>query len=193
MVVVNDWQYLPKECKRSDFYMSQKQLPGCYAEELSRYSDSITLFEPKKVNSGISTAPFWSEMNLRNRYQRHFSKLITSGGLPKDAILEIQPDAVYCSFPDLAGVKREVYCSCQTGDCAGEIAEMLYESGLRTGATCFINIYPLVCREFVELGSQLSVDLLGSSCTTVLNIGVQSTAVRDNSHLIETAEVSLHQ
>jgi len=179
MVVVNDWQYLSKKGSRADFYANHRYLPESYVAELARYSDPVTLLEPKKIKMGTSTAPFYGEMNLRNRYQRH-----TAG------IAQKPPS---CSLPDAAGVQKEVYCSYQAGDCAGEIAEMIYEASSRAAATCFINLYPLVCREFVEKGSQLAVDLLGSTCTSILNIGFQSTAVLDCNQLIETAEATLHR
>ena len=193
MIVVNDWQYLSKTCNRADFYSGNKQLPKSYAEELDRYSKTIALFEPKKIKTGTSTAPFFGEMNLRNRYQKHVRKLIAANKLPPGAVLQAKDNDVYCSLPDLAGIQREVYCSGKTGDCAGEIAEMIHEASARARATCFINLYPLVCREFVELGSQLAVDLLGSTCKTVLNIGFQSTAVRDYNQLLQTSEATLHQ
>lgn len=193
MIVVNDWQYLPSTANRADFYSQNKSLPTSYSEELSRYVGRIALFEPRKVTAGVSTAPFFGEMNLRNRYQRHVSKLITAGKLPQKAVLESRNNGVFCSLPDLAGVQREVYCSGKTGDCTGEIAEMLHEASARANATCFVNLYPLVCREFVELGSQFAVELLGATCTTVLNLGFQSTAVDDSIQLIETTEATLHQ
>ena len=192
MVAVNDWQHVPKTANRADFYSAHAQLPASYAEELTQYSDSITLFEPKRSKPNTGTAPFFGEMNLRNRYQRHVSKLVAADTLPRRAILDFEY-GTKCSFPDWAGVPKEVYCSDKTGDCAGEIAEMIYDASSRAGATCVINLYPLVCREFVEFGSQLAVDLLGSTCKTVLNLGFQSTSVRDSNHLIETTEATLHQ
>ena len=193
MAVVNDWQYLPKSANRADFYALHSRLPKSYEEELRRYSSTITLFEPKRSKSGVATAPFFGEMNLRNRYQRHVSKLIAAEKLPRGAVLQTQNNTVFCSLPDLAGVQKEVYCSGKTGDCAGEIAEMIHEASSRAGATFLINLYPLVCREFVEFGSQLAVDLLGSTCKTVLNLGFQSTSVRDHNHLIASTEATLHQ
>jgi hypothetical protein len=193
MVVVNDWQYLSKGSNRADFYANYAHLPGSYADELARYSGAISLFAPKKTKPGTSTAPFFGEMNLRNRYQRHVTKLIAAKKLPQQAVLQTCGNTVHCTFPDLAGFQREAYCSGQAGDCAGEIAEMIHDAGSRGGAACFINLYPLVCREHVELGSQWAVDLLQSTCGTVLNLGFQSAAVRDERHLIETAEATLHQ
>jgi len=193
MAVVNDWQYLPKSANRADFYAAHGRLPKSYEEELGRYSSTITLFEPKRSKTGVATAPFFGEMNLRNRYQRHVSKLIAAEKLPRGAVLQTRKNAVFCSLPDLAGVHKEVYCFGKTGDCAGEIAEMIYEASSRGGATSVINLYPLVCREFVEFGSQLAIDLLGSTCKTVLNLGFQSTAITDCNQMIETTEATLHQ
>ncbi len=70
---------------------------------------------------------------------------------------------------------------------------MMYEANSRAGAACFINLYPLVCRDFVERGSELAVELLGATYKTILNIGFQSTAVQDCNHLIETTEATLLQ
>ncbi len=59
MVVVNDWQYLSKAGNRADFYAKHARLPESYSEELARYADTITLFEPERTKTGTSTAPFF--------------------------------------------------------------------------------------------------------------------------------------
>lgn len=192
MVVVNDWQYLGKDSNRAEFYAQQKCLPKSYEREMLHHSKDITLFQPKLPKSGESTFPFFGEMNLRNRYRGHVSKLIKAGKLPENIVRHSSNGTVTCSFQDLAGVQREVYCSEKMSDCAGEVAEMIHDANKEGGATCFISLYPLVCREFVELGSQLAVELLGSSCKTVLNLGFQSTSVTDEDHLIATTEATLH-
>ena len=193
MVVVNDWQYLGKSSNRAEFYAQYKHLPDSYQQELLDHSKDISLFQPEPLKSGESTRPFFGEMNLRNRYRGHVSKLIKAGKLPANAVQHTNNGIVTCSFPDLAGVQREVYCSGKMSDCAGEVAEMIHTADQDGGATCFISLYPLVCREFVELGTQLAVDLLGSACKSVLNIGLQSTAIHDCDQMLGTAEVTLHQ
>jgi len=191
MVVVNDWQYLPKGVDRSTFYAANNDLPESYLEAMSKYVDSILILEPKPVKKSVSTAPFFGEMNLRNRYHRHMSKLIASGNLPPNAKVNKKNGAVSCLFPDLSGGIQEAYCSDKSGDCTGEIAEMIYEANKMTGATSFVNLYPLVCKDFVELGSARAVQLFGASVKSILNIGFPSAGVQDEEDLILGSEATI--
>ncbi|MCU1276010.1 MAG: hypothetical protein JWO48_3441, partial [Bryobacterales bacterium] len=158
MVVVNDWQYVAPDSDRAEFYANHKRLPDSYIAELKRYASTITLFEPanRKRNS---TYPFFGESNLRNRYKRHVEKLIRHNRLPVQAIRDSKDGIAVCSLPNPHGQIEEIYCSSGTGDCAGEIAEMIYDANERAGATCFINLYPVVCKAYAVRGSRLAVDL----------------------------------
>jgi len=194
MIVVNDWQYIPKSAGRFDFYKTYGgRLPAVYQEELTKYPERIRVLEPKPIKNGTSTAPFFGEMNLRNRYQRRVEKLIASGDLPASAVLERTPTHTSCSFPSLSGELQEIYCSGKTGDCSGEIAEMLRDAAERTGATTFVNLYPAVCRDFVELGTSHSVALFRANLDKVLNLGFPSSGVNSENQLLENCEASLHE
>lgn len=194
MIVVNDWQYLPKEAKRSDFYLQQaSRLPAEYLDALNMHSPRISLLVPPPIKNGVSTAPFFGEMNLRNRYHRRVAKLVASGHLPPTAVVEETEAGVSCSLPDLSGRLQEIYCSGKTGDCTAEIAEMLREANKRTGAPCFVNLYPVVCRDFVELGTTRAVELFRAPLESVLNIGFPSAGVSSEDDLFAGCEASLHR
>ena len=194
MIVVNDWQYLPKGVKRSDFYARQGGwLPESYQDALTGKSASVSLLKPNPVKNGISTAPFFGEMNLRNRYKRVTKKMIDSGRLPPSAIVQKTATGVSCSFPSLSGGMLEIYCSGKTGDCTAEIAEMLLEANKKSGATCFVNLYPNVCKDFVEEGTNRSINLFGNPIRTVLNLGFPSSGIFTESQLIQGCGASHHQ
>jgi hypothetical protein len=192
MIVVNDWQYLPEGVDRSEFYRQYGRLPNCYRDELAAYLGRIALLEPNRVKTGVSTNPFFGEMNLRNRYHRHVGRMIKSSRLPTNTAVVKSGETIYCNLIDNAGSEREVYCSDKTGDCSAEIAEMLHLSYQQRKCNCFINIYPLVCQGFVEYGTSLSETLLGSGIRTVLNIGVPSSHVASEDDLIENCQCTLH-
>jgi hypothetical protein len=193
MIVSNDWQYLPKGIDRSDFYSSQAgKLPKSYSDSLYDQKGSVSVLEPLPVKNGISTAPFFGEMNLRNRYQRRVSKLVESGSLPSSAIIDRTEGRISCKMPGLSGAMEEFYCSGQSGDCAAEIAEMLCESHERTNADVFVNLYPIVCQDFVEQGVLRSFQLFKTPFRAVLNLGFPSSGISTESELLQGCEASLH-
>jgi hypothetical protein len=190
MVLVNDWQYLPKNIERRRFYESFGHLPDGYINALERYEDRLQLLGPPQ---GSGTHPFYSEMNLRNQYKKAVERLITNGTLPSEAILEQRTDEIVCSLPDAVGRTREVYCSNKTGDCAAEVAQMLSLAVKQADCDCFINIYPAVCRDFVELGTELGNDLLRINLPNVINIGFPTNGVESREDLLVSCEVAWHR
>jgi len=194
MIVVNDWQYLPKGVKRFDFYRRQEgRLPHEFESEMKLQAPSATLLEPLHKKDTISTAPFYGELTLRNRYASRVNRMISSEKLPESAVVTKGNAGVTCELPDATGALQEIYCSGKTGDCAGEIAEMLREANSRTGATAFVNLYPLVCRGYVELGTSRANELFKVPMKTVLNLGFPSSGIFDEDELIEGCEASLHR
>lgn len=190
MIVVNDWQYLPKEIDRRRFYETFKRLPAGYEAALDRYRGKIDLLVPPK---GAGTTPFFGEMNLRNQYRKNVERLMESRSLPESAIVEQGPGGVVCSLSDAVGRRREVYCSSKTGDCAGEIAQMLRSARELAACDCFINFYPAVCRDFVESGTEIGEDLLGNRIARVLNIGLPTSGVETAEDLLTACEVAWHR
>jgi len=190
MVVVNDWQYLPKDIDRRRFYESFRHLPESYIDALNNYEGCLSLLEPPQ---GTGTRPFYGEMNLRNQYRKTVERLIADGNLPAEAILKQDSDELVCSLPDAVGRTWEVYCSNKTGDCAAEIAQMLNLAVQQTGCDCFINIYPAVCRDFVERGTELGNDLLRNGLPNVINIGFPTNGVESRADLLTSCEVAWHR
>lgn len=190
IVLVNDWQYLPKNVDRRRFYDTFRRLPEGYNNLLDRFEGRLQLLEPPQ-NTG--TYPFYSEMNLRNQYKKTVDRLIADDKLPPVAILERRTDEVVCSLPDAVGRTREVYCSNKTGDCAAEVAQMLGIAVSQADCDCFINIYPAVCRDFVELGTELGNDLLRNGLPNVINIGFPTNGVESRGDLLTSCEVTWHR
>jgi len=191
LVLVNDWQYLPKSVSRDLFYSMQSGLPESYSEKLDAYRGEIHLLEPEPINDGVPTAPFFGEMNLRNRYRNRMADLVKSRKLPPNVKITEQNGKLSCTVPDLSGAHREVYCAGKTGDCAAEVAELISSSSSRTNATVFISLYPLVCKDFVELGSKHAVELLGATVTTVISIGFRSIDIQNEADLVSSAEITV--
>jgi hypothetical protein len=189
MVVVNDWQYLPRTVERRIFYDAFRRLPHGYSEALQLCKGTVNLLEPP---SGSVTRPFYGEMNLRHQYRKTVEALIAKRLLPDQAVLEQGLDELVCSLPDAVGRRWEVYCSNKTGDCAAEIAQMLHLAELQTHCDCFINLYPAVCRDYVERGTELGHQLLGNRIKTVLNLGFQTSAIETIEDLCSTSDIACH-
>ena len=192
MIVINDWQFVPKHVNRSQFYERYWRLPKSYERELDRYEGRIKLLQPDPIKTGISTRPFFGEMNLRNFYRRNVDRLIKHGQLPPNASLRSEGKDVYCDFVDSAGNTREIYCSGYGGDCSAEIAQMLSFARKKTGCQTFINLYPGVCREFIQYGTSLAEDLFQAGFGTVLNVGFPSCNVNSEQDLLSECEATLH-
>ena len=190
MVVVNDWQYVPKDVDRRRFYSGYEHLPAVYEQQLAVRGAGTQLLTPP---ASAGTHPFFGEMNLRNQYGKRVEKLIREGRLPPGATTEIANGATVCLLSDAVGRHREVYCSNKTGDCAAEVAMMLQIARERCNCDCFVSLYPAVCRDFVESGTELGAALLGTGIPSVLNIGFPSSHVDDASQLIADCEASLHR
>jgi hypothetical protein len=192
MIAVNDWQYVPKGVNRADFYAKHKVLPQTYTAKLASRSDTLDLLEPEPpVSNAVSTAPFYGEMNLRNRHKNHMAKLIAAGTLPPSAQVQETNGNVVCLLPDLSGTMQEAYCTGKSTDCTGEVAEMVYEAATRTGATAFVSLYPSVCRDFVELGSVRAAEVFKTNVVSILNLGFPSVGINSENCLIEECEASL--
>jgi hypothetical protein len=189
MIVVNDWQYVSPNADRAEFYSEHQELPRGYAEELAKFSD-ISLLAPR-LRDGREQA-FFSEVTLRNHFRKKVRRLIKAGTLPEDATVLRSGDLITCQLPDPAGQMREVYCSERAADCSGEIAAMLDETAAATGCQAYINLYPRVCREFVEYGTGLSERLFSTGIRTCLNVGLNSVDVRDEASLLAGSECVLH-
>jgi len=192
MIVVNDWQFVPKHANRSQFYEKYRRLPDSYQRELDRYGGRIKLLQPDPIKTGVSTRPFFGEMNLRNYYRRNVDRLIKHGQLPPNTLVRSEGQNVYCDFVDSSGNTKEVYCSGKAGDCSAEIAQMLNFARSKTGCETFINLYPAVCREFIQYGTSLAEDLFQSGFETVLNIGFPSCNVNSEQELLSDCEATLH-
>jgi hypothetical protein len=191
MIVVNDWQYVPKNIDRAVFYENNKELPVSYQNELNPYSSEIQLFQPKQIKTG-STRPFFSEMNQRNQFRRRIEKLLRKDMLPALATVIQSPEGVVCSIPaEATHINREFYCTGKSPDCAAQIAQMLSQAQEATKYDCFINFYPSVCRTYVENGTKLASDLFNLSAT-VINVGMPSSGVESISGMLQHSEVSVH-
>jgi hypothetical protein len=189
MTVVNDWQYLPKGVDRQRFYGQQRSLPAAYSAELERYEGRIELLAP---HASAGTAPFFGEMNLRNQFNKSVERMLRSDELPPGLEVDRLEGGTVCRLPDQLGRRQEVYCSNRSGDCAAEIAQMLRIAKERVGCDLFVNLYPLVCRDFVEAGTELGERLLGNGVAHVLNVGLPSHGVASIEALLRECEVAWH-
>ncbi len=192
LVVVNDWQYVPAGADRQSFFKTFAHLPGSYVES-ARSVRGAKLLTPKGPTDFTATRPFFSERTLRNQYGRHFKRLIKQGALPTDVELQRNESGTFCSLIDVLGSTSEVYCAEKVADCANEIAELIDSASRLVNCDCFINLYPAVCKEFVERGSELPTRLFGTKLARIINIAVPATSVFSEDDLISGAEVSVHK
>lgn len=193
LIVVNDWQYVPKDVDRALFYERSQGLPQSYKQALSQYSPHVKLLQPGPVKTGLSTRPFFSEMNQRNQFRRHVEKMVRHGLLPPSAHVERTEQGIACSLPsDLLHAGRDFYCTGKSPDCAAQIAQMLFQVQQGTKCDCFVNLYPLACKTYVETGTALASDLFDVSIPCVINIGFPSSGIHSFADMVQNTEVSVH-
>lgn len=193
LVLVNDWQYMPKPASRLDFYARHKELPLSYTSVLSQMPEPIKVLQPERDHVESGTAPFFGEMNLRNRYKKRLARMIKAGALPHDASTELNGEQVSCFLPIDGGSPTEIYCSAKSADCTAEVAELVTQLAERHPNLTFVNIYPSVCREFVAKGTMLAQRLFNARVASVVNVGVLSSQVFTENDLMQGAEVSVNR
>ena len=193
MTVVNDWQYVPSTANREAFYKDHNHLPSTYEAALKNYGPEIEVLQPKPVKTGIPTRPFFSEMNQRNQFRKRVEKMLRKDILPAFAEVDRTTDGVVCRVPHAGSFAgREFYCSGKSPDCAAQIAQMLSQAKELSDCDTFINIYPLVCRSYVEGGTILASQLFAPRIPCVINIGLPSSHVRSLAEALRQSEVAVH-
>lgn len=190
MVVVNDWQYLPQEVDRLDFFRHNQRLPSVYRDEIKKYGSGIELLKyPPKPN--LNTGDYFSEQTLRNAYSRHVKDLIRRNVLPVNVSVD-KGEELSCSLADAMGNKREIYCSGKRENCMHEVAEMVTTVYDIAKADVFVNFFPLVCKEYVREGTELGREIFSHSIRSVVNVGMLSSFVSTTEDLFNGCEVTIH-
>jgi hypothetical protein len=190
MIVVNDWQYLPDGVDRSEFYDHFPNIPASYQNVLAEIPSVEMLVPPRKPN--YFTGMYFSEQTLRNAYEKHIKKLIERSDLPHNAITESARE-VTCSLQDSLGHKKEIYCSSKRQNCTHEVAELIWTVHELADADVFINFFPLVCKEYMLEGTELSHELFRHGVRKVINVGMQSSHVHNENDIFRHAEVIIHE
>ena len=191
MVLVNDWQYLPDGIDRVRFYESHNRIPTSYANVLEREGGSIKLLTPPRLGKALLVGDFFSEQSLRNQYAKHVKQLIAQDELPSNVELNTNGGTLSCSLVDVVGKKQEIYCTGKGQNCTHEVAELLFVAESLTNCEVFINLFPLVCKQYVEAGTELSLDLFKTPIRTVINIGMPATGVSSMEQLCTSSAVTL--
>ncbi len=194
LVLVNDWQYLPSSIDRALFYRRFSRLPESYLQTLESVNATISLQTPRN-EGGVSTGDFFSEQSLRNAYTKHIKRMIKNSSLPDQALISTNGNGenFSCSLTDTLGKKEEIYCSGKRPNCTHEVAFLLREVTRLSGCDCFINIFPIACKGYVEAGTELSSILFPGISSVVINLGLPSSHVHRESDLIAHSDVTIHE
>lgn len=194
LTIVNDWQYVPSGADRRKFYEDFANLPASFIDEArSAQNEGIKLLTPKGPSGFSASQPYFSERSLRNQYNRRVKRLIKQHALPSDVELNLGDDGATCNLLDVMGRKREVYCSSKDADCSSEVAELIYQTFSLVKCDTFINLYPAVCKEYVEPGSELPKRLFGTGVSCVINLALPATGIADERALFDGAEIAIHR
>lgn len=188
LVLVNDWQYVSNRAARDAFYREHQRLPDVYREGSH---PSVHLLTPRGPAGFDESSPFFSERALRNLFHRRLKKLTGSEELPQGLNVSRTPAGATCSV-EVMGQMREVYCSTQSADCSGEVAQLLDDSHRLVGCDAFINFAPSVCQTFVDLGSQLPCKLFGTQIRRIINISLPATHIACEQDMLAEASVTVH-
>ena len=190
LVLVNDWQYMPKEADRFDFYNDHPTLPETYRAWLAEHPSIHLLRRPRKDDG--NTGDYFSEKSLRKAYERHVKDLLDAGRLPKGARME-KDEGLSCSIEDAVGGRIEIYCSEKRAGCMHEVAQLLSEISELASPDLFINIFPLVCKEYVAAGTELGQTLFQHNIRTIINIGLPATGLQTLPGPFTKTEMTIHE
>lgn len=193
LVLVNDWQYVKNLDARSGFYEEHVVLPKSYilADEVAKQAN-VALLTPSGVTTFSGERPYFRETTLRNQFNRRLEKLSSSNSIPEGMAVAQDADGATCVV-DVMGAKREIYCSSKSADCAGEVAQLIDQAHALVSCDTFINFAPAVCKQFVELGSELGPRVFGPKVRRVINVFLPATQVYEESDFFDEAELSIHE
>lgn len=193
LVIVNDWQYVPDPTMRDRFYARMKSLPESFTAAASSMLPEARMLRPAGITGRDAGTPFFSERSLRNRYNRRLADMLRDGSLPADTTVETEEHRPACRLEDVAGRSIEVYCPGKDADCSKEVAKVIEEAHALSACDVFVNFYPAVCQEFVELGSELGDRLFGPSVRRVINVALPATRVFSVGELVRESEFAIHE
>ncbi len=191
MVLVNDWQYVPKDVPRARFYEQNPNIPVAYQSCLDERGEEIKLLTPTRTRDAQKAGELFGEHALRKQYAKHVKELIKRRELPANAELQANGEHLSCSLVDTLGRKQEIYCTGKTENCTHEVAELIFSVDALAGCDAFINLYPLVCKEYVETGTELAFDFFKVPVGTVLNVGMSATGVTNTEDLLASVAVTV--
>jgi hypothetical protein len=193
-VLVNDWQYVPKGIDQAKFYDEFDRLPAAYVAEVqATRGTKAKLLTPRGPSEFSASRPYFSERSLRNRYHKRVKRLIRRNALPEDVEINADENGVSCSLLDVMGEKREVYCASSDADCSSEVAELIDRAFTHVDCDTFINLYPAVCKEFVEAGSELPSRLFRTGVSLIINLALPASGVMSEQNLLKEAEMTIHR
>ena len=193
LVLVNDWQYLPRGIHRRRFYQDHPRLPASYRTTLASTAYQPQLLIPSRPRKALHTGEFFSEQTLRNQYGKHFRRMIAAKTLPANTNITSNGRTLTCSLLDAIGSQQEVYCAGKGQNCSHEVAELLSMVTRLSECSVFVNLFPLVCREYVESGTEIAFDLFRTPLRTVFNIGMAAASIRTVSELLQSCEVVIQE
>lgn len=192
LIVANDWQYLPKGIDRFRFYSRYPSIFGAY-QELLNSEPEISLITPKSLGMGKETNQFFSEVSLRNQYNRNVLKYVDSPESRDRIESKIGKEGLECSLIDVLGRQQQIYCAGKEASCTHEIAELTRQIVSLGENDVFINLYPIVCKEYVEAGIELSIELKAVENQTVISVGMVSSGVSNRNELFKASNYAQHQ
>ena len=190
LTIVNDWQYLPKDIDRMDFFRKYPQLFESYKKYLN-FKNGLSFLSPGQLGMKTETGVWFSEVSLRNQFNRKKTKKIKKNELHEKYIIERKNNQLSCSLMDTVGKKQQVYCAGKRGNCTHELAELNRQVLQMGNFDLLINFFPLVCKNYVQTGTDWAYELFLDQNITI-NIGMVSTFVSKKNDLFENCEVTIH-
>jgi hypothetical protein len=189
--LVNDWQYVVSDDGRQRFYRDAGKLPASFAESLHS-AKGVSLLRPSRPRKGLFTGDFFSEQTLRNQYRRHVKRLIREARLPAAYRVESDNGSDRCEVRADKGSQEVVYCAGQPQTCTHEVAQFVYAIGALTRSDVLINLYPIVCRNHVEAGTDLGLELFSAAVQRVINVAVPPGHYESIDDAVQGGSVSVH-
>ena len=184
MVLVNDWQYVPSRKQKRAFYSRHATLPPAYQRLLDQADPAINVLASDDVLPDARTGVFFSEKYLRNLYTRQV-KGARRATCPALDLAHCAQEAGACAHPQ---PQKDAQPTNKPPDCADEVFA-LHKILETQGVDSFINLYPLVCREYVLCGTTRYYNKTDITAHTTCNIGLASQNVVHMSGLYRGGEM----
>lgn len=192
LVLVNDWKYVNKGVDKWRFYKTYNKIPPYYIELINKSQDNINIIKPPSDCQNVYTGDFFSEQSLRNQFEIHVKNIFENAD--GKSIIELNKIFTEVYGDNIKPIENIFdYLFCKNKMCISEVAQLIFIISKYFKHNMFLNIVPILCRDYVIKGTELSWSLFESKIDYVINIILNFQYIKTERDITKDMEVIVHK